>query len=200
MVAIARPVVFSDVFPKIKARNYVLVIGFAALTALLAQVKIDLGFTPIPITGQTLGALLAGAALGMRLGALSQALYVGLGLFLPIYAGDKELSSGLDVVTGHTGGYLIGLILAAAVVGKLAERSQDRSFITSIPAMITGSAIVYVIGATYFAAVDHISVQKAIELGVTPFLIGDTFKSLIAGALLPVTWHFINKDKTTTTE
>ena len=198
MVAIARPVVFSDVLPKIKARSYVLVLGFAALTALLAQFSVTLSFSPVPITGQTLAVLLAGAVLGMRLGALSQALYVGAGLFLPIYAGNGELASGWDVLSGATGGYLIGMIVAAGVVGKLAERSQDRSFITSIPAMITGSVIIYVIGATYFSIVDDVSVQTAIEKGVTPFLIGDTVKALLAGALLPLSWHFLNKSNTET--
>lgn len=200
MVAVARPVVFSDVLPKIKARSYVLVVGFAALTALLAQISIHLDFTPVPITGQTLGALLAGAALGMRLGALSQLLYVVAGLFLPVYAGNGEFASGWDVLSGATGGYLVGMILAAAVVGKLAERSQDRSFITSIPAMITGSVIVYAVGATYFSIVDNISIQTAIEKGVAPFLIGDALKSVLAGALLPATWHFIKKNEEAKTE
>jgi len=121
------------------ARDGVLVAGFAVLTALFAQIRIDLGFTPVPITGQTFAVLLAGAALGWRRGALSQAVYWVAGIFMPVawYAGDDSGSSvhaGWKLATGTTAGYLAGFILAAALVGYLAERKQDRDFATSAPA------------------------------------------------------------------
>jgi len=191
MAAIARPVVFADLFAKTKARSAILVVSFAVLTALLGQVKIGLGFTPVPITGQTIGALLAGAVLGTRMGALSQALYVLSGLVFPVYAGSEK---GWHHLSGATGGYLIGMVVAAALVGMLAQRAQDRSFITSVPAMLFGSAVIYAIGVPYLAAVDHISVQRAVDLGVTPFVIGDTIKAILAGALLPIVWHYATKE------
>lgn len=188
----ARPVVLADALPipGTKVRTVALVVGFALLTALAAQVRIYLGWTPVPITGQTFAMLLAGAALGSRLGPLSQALYVVLGLFLPFYAGGE---SGWTYATGATGGYLIGMVVASYFVGLLAERNQDRNLLTSIPAMLFGSAIVYAFGAPWLAYVADLSAAQAIEKGVTPFIIGDAVKSLAAGALLPAIWKITRR-------
>jgi biotin transport system substrate-specific component len=172
------------------ARHAVLVLGFALLTAGLAQVELHLSFTPVPITGQTLGVLLAGGALGARRGGLSQLLYWGLGLIgLPFYSGgDGGWSSG----TGTTLGYFAGFVVAAAVIGHLAERHQDRSLSTSIAAMSLGSVVIYVVGAAWLAHDLGVPVANgdtnALSLGVTPFLIGDLIKLMIAGALLPAAW------------
>lgn len=191
MSTIARPVVFTDVLPTVKARSAILVMSFALLTALMAQIEIHLGWTPVPITGQTFAVLLAGAALGSRLGAASQLAYVGMGLFLPFYAGGDQ---GWSVLSGASGGYLIGMVVAAFVVGHLAERSQDRSFLTSIPAMLFGSAIVYAFGVPWLAHVADMSAADAISKGLEPFVIGDALKSLAAGALLPAAWKITSKD------
>lgn len=191
MSTIARPVVFSDIVPKIKLRNVALVLVAVALTALLAQIEVGLGFTPVPITGQTLAVLLAGAVLGSRLGAISMGTYVLAGLFLPFYAGGDQ---GWTVLSGASGGYLIGMIVAAYVVGTLAERMQDRTFLTSIPAMLFGSAIVYAIGVPWLAIVGDLSAVDAIEKGLAPFVVADAAKALIAGAALPIAWKFVQKD------
>src|SRR3546814_1584567 len=97
--------------------------------------------------GQTFAVLVVGASLGWRLGAGSQLLYVALGLTgLPVYA---DGTGGWAVATGSTAGYLVGFILTAALVGAMAERHQDRSLLTSVPAMLTGSALIYLCGATW---------------------------------------------------
>ncbi len=171
-------------------RTATLVTGFALLTAALAQFRIHLGFTPVPITGQTLGVLLAGAALGWRSGALSQALYWVLGLIgLPFYAGGK---SGWEDGTGTTFGYFVGFVLAAAAIGYMAERKQDRNLVSSIAAMAFGSVVIYACGVAWLAHKLNIPVAtgdvNAISLGVTPFLIGDAIKMLLAGAALPAAW------------
>jgi biotin transporter BioY len=112
-------------------RDAVLVVSFAVFTAVLAQVRFNLGFTPVPITGQTLAVLLSGTALGWRRGALSMGLYWLAGIFMPIawYASDDSgtsVKAGWHIATGSTAGYLFGFVVAAAFVGYLAERGQDR--------------------------------------------------------------------------
>jgi len=185
------------------ARDGVLVAGFAVLTALFAQIRIDLGFTPVPITGQTFAVLLAGAALGWRRGALSQAVYWVAGIFMPVawYAKSADgKANGWHLATGSTAGYLAGFILAAALVGYLAERKQDRDFATSVPAMLAGTAVIYACGVVWLAHYLNIPVSptgdgepNAISLGLTPFLVGDTVKLLLAGALTPLAWEAVDR-------
>jgi biotin transport system substrate-specific component len=177
-------------------RTGALVLGFALLTAALAQFEIKLSFTPVPITGQTLGVLLAGGALGMRLGAASQGLYWVMGLIgLPFYSGGE---GGWKAGTGATMGYLVGFIVAAALIGYLAERRHDRNLVSSVAAMALGSAIIYILGAGWLAHSLNIPIAtgdaNAIAYGVTPFLIGDAIKMLLAGALLPAAWSIANRD------
>ncbi len=117
--ALTAPRVLADALPRVRARDAALVLAGALLTALCAQISIPLPGDPVPLTGQTFAVLLTGAALGANRGASAQGLYVGLGLFgLPVYA-DGE--SGLNVVFGATGGYLVGFVFASALVGRLAE-------------------------------------------------------------------------------
>jgi biotin transport system substrate-specific component len=170
-----------------RATSIALVTGFALFTALMAQIEFPLWFTPVPITGQTLAVLLAGAALGARLGAASQALYFGLGAMgLPFYSGGE---GGWEVATGATGGYLVGFVVAAAVVGHLAERGQDRSVVTAVPAFLMGSAVIYLFGVAWLAAYLEIGATEAMGLGLTPFVIGDLVKVALAGVLLPAAWR-----------
>jgi biotin transport system substrate-specific component len=195
-------IVISDVIPRSEvpswriARECSLVIGFALFTAALAQVRIPLGFTPVPVTGQTLAVLLSGATLGAWRGASSQFLYWLLGMVgLPFYSNG---TSGWSVATGPTMGYLVGFVVAAAVVGRLAEYHQDRRTLTSVAAMTLGSLIIYVCGATWLAVDLDIPFatgeQNAIALGVTPFLVGDVIKMCLAGLATASTWRFINRE------
>ncbi|MEY2762348.1 MAG: hypothetical protein RLZZ48_1122 [Actinomycetota bacterium] len=192
--------VLADYAPRRASRaqtftqDALLVIGFALLTALAAQVEIPLGFTPVPLTGQTFAVLLSGAVLGARRGALSQGAYWAMGLVgLPFYSGG---AGGWEKGTGATMGYLVGFIFAAGAIGYLAERKHDRSFVSSLPAMLLGSTIIYACGATWLAY--HLGIpvangeQNAISLGVAPFLVGDVLKALVAAGCTSTVWAALN--------
>jgi biotin transport system substrate-specific component len=185
----ATAVLTGRVFPQRRAVTASLVVGFALLTAAAAQVEIPLWFTPVPITGQTFAVLLAGAALGWRAGAASQLLYVALGATgLPFYSGGD---GGWEVVTGATGGYLVGFVVAAAFVGMLAERHQDREVVTAVPAFLAGTALIYLVGVPWLATVAGFDATTAVEKGLAPFVIGDLLKVALAGLALPAAWRFI---------
>jgi biotin transport system substrate-specific component len=181
------PNVFAyRVVPHRRALTITLVVGFALLTAAAAQIRIPLPFTPVPITGQTFAVLLSGAALGSMSGAASQLLYVALGAIgLPFYAGG---ASGWEVVSGATGGYLIGFIAAAWVIGKLAEQQQDRKVGTAIGAFLTGNLVIYAFGIVGLMAAAEMSLTDAVANGMAPFIVGDTIKVALAAALLPTAW------------
>ena len=178
-------------------RDALLVVGFALLTAAAAQIEIQLGFTPVPLTGQTFAVLLSGAVLGMRRGALSQLVYWMAGLTgLPFYSGG---AGGWKSGTGATLGYLVGFIVAAGAIGYLAEKKQDRNFATSLPAMLLGSTLIYTCGAAWLTTYLNIGFAtgetNAIALGVAPFLVGDVIKALLAAACTTGVWAAINKRK-----
>ncbi len=181
-------VIAGAVLPRHQVTTAVLVVSFALLTAAAAQIRIPLPFTPVPITGQTFAVLLSGAVLGSAAGAASQGLYLLMGLFLPFYAGG---ATGWDYATGATGGFLVGFIAAAWVVGNLAERRQDRSVATAIPAFITGTVVIYMFGVPWLATVLDVSWTRAVELGAAPFVVGDLAKVALAGAMLPAAWKLI---------
>jgi biotin transport system substrate-specific component len=179
------------VFPRTIAISVVLVVLAAALTAVAAQWRIHLPFTPVPITGQTFAVLLTGAALGMRLGAAGQFLYVAAGsLGAPVFSdGDR----GFDVVTGATGGYLIGFIFAAGLVGWMAEHRQDRTFPTMFTAFILGSAVIYLFGVVGLMIAADMTASEGIANGVVPFVFGDVIKAAAAGLVLPGAWKLLGE-------
>ena len=181
-------VIAGAVMPRHRVATLALVLSFALLTAAAAQIRIPLPFTPVPITAQTFAVLLSGAALGANAGAASQALYLLMGLFLPFYAGG---ASGWDYATGATGGFLLGFIAAAWVVGQLAERRQDRTVATAVPAFITGTIVIYLLGVPWLANVLGVSWTRAVELGAAPFVLGDLAKAVLAGAMLPAVWKLV---------
>ncbi len=187
-----QPVTLLDLIDRSRLRDAVAVVGFALLTALAAQISIPLGFTPVPITGQTFAVLLAGGVLGARRGALSMGLYVALGAIgLPFYA---DGAGGWTAATGATAGYLVGFVVAALIVGAMADRGQDRKLSTSLPAFLTGSLVIYGIGAGWLAYDLGLPLTaaagdpSAVAFGVAPFLVGDVAKALLAGVLLPAAW------------
>jgi biotin transport system substrate-specific component len=181
-------VIGGAVLPRNKVATGVLIVSFALLTGLAAQVRVPLPFTPVPITGQTFAVLLSGAALGRYAGAASQGLYVILGLFLPFYAGG---ASGWSYASGATGGFLLGFVAAAWFVGYLAEQRQDRAVASAVPAFLTGSVVIYLCGVPWLANVLDVSWTRAVELGMAPFVLGDLIKVGFAGALLPATWRLV---------
>lgn len=164
--------------------NAALVLLGALIVALLAQVRIPLPFTPVPITGQTLGVLLVAAALGSRRGAASLGLYLAGGLAgLPFFTGG---ASGLAYLTGATGGYLIGFLAAGWLVGRLAERGWTRSWLKMAALFTVGTLVIYTFGAAYLST--FVGLRGALATGVWPFLVGDAIKALLAAALLPAAW------------
>jgi biotin transport system substrate-specific component len=189
-VAVPRPVVLADALPRTVARDAALVLAAALLTAACAQIEIPVPGSPVPISGQTFAVLLTGAALGANRGALGQILYVGLGLFLPFYSGGD---SGSGALFGATGGYLFGFILAAWVVGRMAEHRQDRTFLRAFPAFCVGQLIIFGLGVPWLAISADLTLAQAIDAGFTPFILGGIVKSTLAGLLLPGAWALLGR-------
>ncbi len=137
------------------------------------------------------GSCMVGGALGLRRGLLAVALYVLLGYVgLPFFAEGK---SGASVILGATGGYLIGFIVAGAVVGRLAELGWDRRFGGAIGMMLIGSAIIYAIGLPWLGAVADLTPSETIAAGLTPFILWDAVKLTVAAGIFPVTWWLIGR-------
>ena len=172
-----------------------LIVGGAAFIYLMTQVKISLlPFSPVPITGQTLAVLTVGGALGALRGGTTILLYLALAVAgLPHASATGETGIGLFYASSPTGGYLIGWLLAAVIIGYLCERGWDRSFGSSIGAMFIGSIAIYLVGVPWLAHAVGYSAPVALEKGLYPFIIGDTIKLLIAAGLLPTAWRFVRK-------
>jgi biotin transport system substrate-specific component len=157
------------------------VISFMALTVAGAYIRIPLPFTPVPITLQTFFVLLAGAVLGRKLGCLSQAGYLLIGIFgLPVFTGGLY---GFARFFGPTGGYLMGFVLAAYLIGRLLGRDDEAGFIKITAAMFSGLVVLFATGTFQLALVMHISLAKAAALGVLPFIPGDIIKLLAAATI-----------------
>ncbi|MGB7876433.1 MAG: biotin transporter BioY [Anaerolineales bacterium] len=183
------PALSTLYFPRTAAwlRDLLLITISVLFVAALAQVKIPLPFTPVPLTGQTFAVLLVGAALGSKRGAASLALYTLMGaLGLPFFAGG---ASGLAYLSGPTLGYLVGFVAAAYVVGLLAEKGLERSVRTSLVPFLIGTLIIYIFGAGWLTIL--FGVEQALALGVLPFLVGDAIKMALAALALPVAWKLV---------
>ncbi len=171
--------------------DVLLVVAGAGLVALAAQIEIPLGFTPVPISGQTFAVLLVGASLGPLLGASSLLLYYCVGLVgAPVYSGGD---SGWEIVKGATGGYLVGFIVAAALTGWLAQRRWDRRFNSAVAAMLSGSVVIYLFGLPWLAHVADLDLSGTLEAGLYPFVVGDLVKLYLAGMLLPGAWRLVKR-------
>ena len=173
------------------------VIG-AVLIAGLAQFTIYLPFTPVPITGQTLGVLLVGAAYGPGLGAATVGLYlVAAVMGLPVLARNVEggHDTGVHVLGAAfaSAGYLWGFLLAAVLVGWLARLGWDRSFRSSVSAMFFGELVIYACGIPWLMHALGVDVQTALTYGLYPFVVGDTIKLLIAAGALPLAWAALRR-------
>ncbi len=184
--AARRPAVLSDLIPGALLRDIALVVGGAALVGLLAQLSFPIPGSPVPVTGQTLGVLLGGAALGWRRGATAMTLYLVAGVAgVPWFAGHGHGAALASL------GYVIAYPFAAAAVGALAGHGGDRTPVRMLVSMAIGSAIIYGIGVPYLALDAHLSAGIALHEGVTPFLIGDALKAVAAAGLLPATWAML---------
>ena len=197
------------------ARDAVLILAGTALLILGAYVTFtvpafQLGqlYVPVnayvPLTLQTFGVLFTGALLGSRRGLSATGLYLLLGIVgIPVFAAgaDGVHRAGLDTIVavdggrvalGATGGYLIGFLVASAVVGGLAERGWDRRLGRSLAAMAIGSAIIYAIGVAWLAVSADLAITDALTFGLWPFLPGDIVKLLAGAALLPLGWRLVS--------
>lgn len=188
---LAGPRVLADLIPATTARTIALVAAGATLVAVASQIRIPLGFTPVPINGGTFAVMVVGAGLGLRRGGAALGVYLLAGLIgVPVFA---DLRGGVEVMTGATGGYLVGYLVAALLVGAAAEHRADRRVRSAIPAMLVGTAAIYVLGALWLARYLDISVfgndRSAWTLGVRPFLVGDAVKLVLAGLVLPAAWR-----------
>ncbi len=164
-------------------REFSLVLGAALFVALAAQIKIFLPFTPVPLSGQSFAVLLVGALLGARRGAFSLVFYLFAGaLGFPVFVGGN---AGLDYLFGMTFGYLFGFVIAAYAVGLLlargSKKNESRAFVFPF---LAGIAVIYLFGAGWMAL--FLGAEKAVRLGVLPFLAGDALKLAAAVSVFPV--------------
>ena len=197
-----------------RARHVALVVAGAIVIALTANleivlqgqtillpgdVRVTLPVSPVPITAQTFAVLLVGGALGFRRGVLAVALYLSMGLLLPVYA---QGASGLDTfvgreagrwVLGATGGYLLGFLLAGALVGRLAELGWDRHVGGAVAAMLIGNVGVYLLGIPWLMAATGFDLSTAVAKGLLPFVFGDLLKLALAGIAFPVAWWVVGR-------
>jgi biotin transport system substrate-specific component len=174
--------------PGIGVRREVLMVALGTvLVALCSRMEVPL--QPVPITGQTFGVLLVGALLGARRGAQALAGYLGLGVAgLPLFATGAP---GIAHLLGPTGGYLIGFVAAAWLVGWLSERGWDRHVVGAAAAMILGNLVIYAAGSAWLAG--FVGPSKVFALGIAPFLFGDALKVALAALLLPTAWRFAGR-------
>jgi biotin transport system substrate-specific component len=174
-----------------RLRHVALIVLGALVIFLSAQISIPVPGSPVPITGQTFGVLLVGGALGFRRGLASVALYVLIGLIgLPFFAEGK---GGVTVILGASGGYLVGFLLAGALVGRLAELGWDRRILGALGAMAIGNLVIYLVGVPWLMAVAHYDLATGIAKGFTPFLIGDAVKLLLAAGAFPAAWWLVGR-------
>jgi biotin transport system substrate-specific component len=191
-VSIAQPknlTIVDSVISRSRATDVVLVVGGVLLTALAAQVQIPA--VPVPFTLQTLAVLVIGATLGSTRGAITMGAYGLLGaLGLPVFAGG---GSGFGVVFGATGGFILGFIFAAALIGRLAELNWSSEIAKMFASYVLGSAVIYAIGVPVLAMSAFSSDLIAASVYMLPYLIWDAVKAVIAAALLPGAWALVKK-------
>ncbi len=174
-----------------RVRDAGLVLAGTALLVLSSRIAIPLPGNPVPITLQTLAVLLVGGSLGLRRGAMSAGLFVVLGLVgLPVFA---ESRSGLAVILGTSGGYLVGFIAAAALVGRLAELGWDRHIGGSVGMNLLGTVLVYIVGVPWLAVAAGVPLDRSVSLGLVPFLAGDVLKLLVAAGAFPIAWWVVGR-------
>jgi biotin transport system substrate-specific component len=182
------PVALAERTPT-RVRHVVLIVIGAFVVALTAQIVIPT--LPVPFTGQTLGVLVVGGALGFRRGALALLLYLAMGAAgLAVFA---EATSGVSKILGATGGYLIGFVVAAAIVGRLAELGWDRHIGGSLAAMAIGTAVIYAIGVPWLKVSLGIPWETAVAEGMTKFLAWDLAKLVVAAGIFPAAWWVIGR-------
>lgn len=170
--------------PRTAVVSTALVLGGALLTAGAAQLSVPIW--PVPITGQTLAVLLVGSALGARRGALSMLVYALLGVVgLPVFA---DGSAGIGVLVGPSGGYIVGFVAAAALVGWVAERFGDRPLRNALLSFALGTVVTFVAGMAWLAVALGLDLQQTLQYGLYPFVLGGVVKTLIGAGVISLGW------------
>jgi biotin transport system substrate-specific component len=187
-LAAPAPRVLGDYLATSKVANIALVVGGSAFVGLCAQVVIPLPFTPVPLTLQTFAVLLVGAALGTWRGMASMVVYAAAGT-----AGVPWFSAGSSGWSQASYGYILGFIVPAGLVGRLAERGATRTPVRMAGLMLMGNIAIYAIGVTYLKFAIDASWATALSLGVIPFLLGDALKIVLAAGLFPATWRLVRR-------
>jgi biotin transport system substrate-specific component len=192
--AVTQPRTLVDVWLPRQQRSWLLdaalVALFSAFVALTARIEIPLW--PVPMTLQTLGVVFTGAALGSRRGALALLLYLAEGAVgLPVFAGG---ASGVVYMAGPTAGYLVGFVVAAGVVGWLAERGWDRRLVWTVLAMLVGNLVIYVLGVSWLAGFLG-DLRAALVQGMLIFVPGDLVKIVVAALALPGGWSLVRRHR-----
>lgn len=188
IIAQTEPTLIHTLWPaggSARARAVLLVALGSLFLAVCAQIYIPR--EPVPITMQTFGVLVLGMAYGWRMGMASVGLYLLEGAAgLPVFAG---FTGGLPVLFGPTGGYLMGFVIAAGLVGWLAERHWDRHHLTTALAMLLGNVALYIPGLLVLAL--FVGAENVLKFGLWPFLPGDAFKLALAAGLMPAAWWLL---------
>jgi len=182
------------VAPRSTALTHALfIVGGVAFISAMAQVSIPVPGSPVPVTGQTLAALLVGTTYGARLAFTTFATYLVAGIAgAPIFAPSATSANhGIDRVIGATGGYLIGMLLASLLLGYLADRKADQKFLTSYPALLLGEVLIFGVGLVWLHNSLSLSWSATISAGFTPFILGEALKIAIVGTSLPLIWRKI---------
>ncbi|MBK5232358.1 MAG: biotin transporter BioY [Thermoleophilia bacterium] len=186
--------VLADSIAKNHVRTALLIAGGALLTALAAQISFAVPGSPVPISGQTLAVVLVGASLGSSRGLSAIALYVVMGFFLPVYS---DGSSGFHHLLGATGGYIVGFMAAAWVVGFLAEHGTDRKVATAFLSFVAAQCIVFGFGLVGLKLYSGETLSWVIHNGFTIFIVGGLVKAAVGAVLMPSAWKVLqltNKD------
>ena len=171
--------------------NVGLVLGGTLFLGAMAQISLPVPGSPVPITGQTLGALLLGTAYGASLGFSTFAFYIAAGIAgAPLFAGH---SAGIERLSGATGGYLVGMLVASWVTGALAGRKWDQKISTVVPTMLIGTTIIFTFGLLWLQHSTGQSWSWTFEKGLQPFVVGEVIKIAIASTALPTVWRFVSK-------
>ena len=189
----ARPIttrrpVLADLLPGALSRDVALVVGGAAFTGIAAQLAFPVPASPVPVTGQTLAALLVGASLGWQRGGAAMLLYLLAGA-----AGVPWFTDAGAGLTGASAGYVVGFVLAGTLVGALAARGGDRTPLRMAGTMALGNLAIYLVGVPWLMALGSFDLTTGITKGVAPFLVGDLAKIAIAAGLLPTAWAVVRK-------